>query len=135
MFSYVKSQLIEHSLRFFEIELNRSCFTDGGYFAPNLFTPRYFPCKKMALGHRTKFIVVVPKHILRVAKMGAKIFPCKFLVSCKFFVGEWVVVVVGRFTAAIKITIVTDNSIYLHYNLTWIIKTRVEAYLTSFKSL
>ena len=25
---YFKSQLIEHSLRFFEIELNRSCFTD-----------------------------------------------------------------------------------------------------------
>ena len=89
----------------------------------------------MALGHRTKFIVVVPKHILRVAKMGAKIFPCKFLDSCKFLVGEWVVVVVGRFTAAIKITIVTDNSIYLHYNLTWIIKTRVEAYLASFKNL
>ena len=66
--------------------------------------------------------------------MAAKIFPCRFLVSCKFLAG--VAVVVGGFTAAIKIsTLLQDNSIYLHYNLTWIIQTRVEAYLASFKSL
>ena len=48
----------------------------------------------MALGHCTKFIVVVPKHILRAAKMEAKIFPCRCLVSCKFLAGVWVVVLV-----------------------------------------
>ena len=59
----------------------------------------------MALGHCTKFIVIVPKLILRAAKMEAKIFPCRFLVSCKFLAG--VGVVVGGFTAAIKISTVT----------------------------
>ena len=79
----------------------------GGHFALNLFTPCCFPCKVTALGHRIKFKVVVPKRILRAAKMEAKIYPCRFLVSCKFLASVWVVVVVGGFAAAIEITIVT----------------------------
>ena len=51
-------------------------------------------------------IVVVPKHILRAAKMEAKRFPYTFLVSCEFPAGVRVVVVDG-FTTALKITFVT----------------------------
>ena len=78
----------------------------GGHFTTKLFMPRCLPCKEMALGNCSKFIVVVPKDILRVAKMVAKMFPDRFLVSCKFPAGVWMVVVVNVLTAVIKITYV-----------------------------
>ncbi len=67
--------------------------------------PKIYSC--LFASRVKKFIVVVPKHTLRAAKKEAKRFPCRFLVS-KFLAGvRVVVVVVGGFTAAIKITIVT----------------------------
>ena len=72
----------------------------------NKCTVRYEPPKETALDHLPKFKVVVPKHILKAAKMEAKRFPYTFLVSCEFPAGVRVVVVDG-FTTALKITFVT----------------------------
>ena len=61
-----------------------------------IFTVRYEPPKETALDHLTKFRVVVPKHILRAAKMEAKRFPYTFLVSCEFPASVRMVVVVAN---------------------------------------
>ena len=72
----------------------------------------------MALAHPAKFIVIVPRHILRAAKMEAKRFPYTFFVCCEFSAGDWMVVVV-EFTTAIKSPLLHNNSAYFQHNLTY----------------
>ena len=55
---------------------------------------RSFPPNETALDHLPKFVVIVPRHILRTPKMETKRFPYTFLVSYEFPVGVWMVVVV-----------------------------------------
>ena len=69
---------------------------DGDYFTLEI-NRIYSLHRGETLVYLHKFIVIVSRHILRVAEMEAKRFPCMFLISCEFPVGVWVVVVVGNF--------------------------------------
>ena len=68
----------------------------GDHFSIEIYAICSFPRGEKPRVHHDKFIVLVPRHILRVAEMEAKRLPCPFLVSCKFPAGARVVVVVGR---------------------------------------
>ena len=103
---YFKSQLIEHSLRFFEIELNRSGFTDRWWsFCPKSIHASLLTMLRNGAWPLHQIHSNSPQTHTQSGQMEAKIFPCRFLVSCKFLAG--VAVVVGGFTAAVKISTVT----------------------------
>ena len=70
------------------------------------------------IAHPSKFIVMVPRHILKGAKLEAKRFPYAFFVCCEFSAGVWMVVV-DEYTTAIKSLLLHNNSAYHQYNLSY----------------
>ena len=65
----------------------------------------------MALAHLTKITKIVPKYILKWARVEAKRFPYTFFVCCEFSAGGWMVVV-DEFSTTLKSPLLHDNSAY-----------------------
>ena len=96
----IKSQLTVDSLRLFEIELNGSCFNHRWW----PFCHKFIQDLLLGGAWQSHFIDSSSPQTYSESGLDAekKIFPCRSLVSCKFSAGLWIVVVVDRFTVAIR---------------------------------
>ena len=68
-----------------------------GEMLHNVQSNKIEPRKATALAHLTKFIEIVPRHVLNAAEMEEKRFPYTFLVSREFSAGIGMVVAVAVF--------------------------------------
>ena len=82
----------------FKVCWNRSSTASlEGEMLHNVQSNKIEPRKATALAHLTKFIEIVPRHVLNAAEMEAKRFPYTFLVSREFSAGIGMVVAVAVF--------------------------------------